>query len=86
VWAASGPLSYWNGATRPVGAILAFLLVEQARGLLPASFGFAAGAMLALLAAEIVPAAFTRGTWRRAIAGTLAGAALMLALSAALGV
>ncbi|MDX6668885.1 MAG: hypothetical protein QOK04_2265 [Solirubrobacteraceae bacterium] len=42
--------------------------------------------MLALLAAEIVPAAFTRGTWRRAIAGTLAGAAVMLALRAVLGV
>jgi ZIP family zinc transporter len=75
-----------TSAPQPVGAVLAFLLVEQVRGLLPASFGFAAGAMLALLAAEIVPAAFTRGTWRRAIAGTLAGAALMLVLSAVLGV
>jgi len=71
---------------QPVGALLAYFLVEQVESLLPVSFGFAAGAMLALIAAEMGPAAFRRGTWRSAAAGTAAGAAAMLALSALLGV
>jgi len=71
---------------QPIGAVGAFLLVEQVSRLLPFSFAFAAGAMLALVAVEMVPAAFTRSTWRGAALGTLAGAAVMLALSALLGV
>ena len=47
-----------TSAPQPVGAVLAFLAVEQISGLLPFSFAFAAGAMLALVAVEIVPQAF----------------------------
>lgn len=65
---------------------MAFVLVEQISGLLALSFAFAAGAMLLLVAIELVPKAFTTSTWRTAGTGALAGAALMLALSAALGV
>ncbi len=75
-----------TSAPQPVGAVVAFVLVEQVEGLLSLSFAFAAGAMLALIAVELVPQAFTRRTWRGAAAGTAAGALLMLALSAALGV
>ena len=50
-----------TSAPQPVGAVLAFLVVEQVQGLLPASFAFAAGAMLALVAFELVPQAFGRG-------------------------
>lgn len=75
-----------TSAPQPAGALVAFVLVEQISGLLAVSFAFAAGAMLLLVAVELVPKAFTRGTWRMAGAGALAGAALMLALSAALGV
>jgi ZIP family zinc transporter len=75
-----------TSAPQPFGAVAAYLLVEQIDGLLPVSFAFAAGAMLSLIAVEIVPHAFQRTTWRDATAGTVAGAALMLALSAALGV
>ena len=71
---------------QPVGAVVAFVLVEEISSLLPVSFAFAAGAMLALIAVELVPQAFRRATWRMASAGTLAGAAMMLALSAVLGV
>ena len=71
---------------QPVGAVVAYLLVEEVSALLPASFAFAAGAMLALIVVELIPQAFTRATWRSAAAGALAGAALMLALSALLGV
>lgn len=75
-----------TSAPQPFGAVAAFLLVEQIEGLLPVSFAFAAGAMLALVVLELVPQAFTRRTWRMALAGAAAGAALMLALSAVIGV
>ena len=71
---------------QPVGAVAAYVLVEEVQGLLPVSFAFAAGAMLALIAVELVPQAFTRATWRSALAGAAAGAGMMLVLSAALGV
>ena len=75
-----------TSAPQPVGAVLAYLLVEEFEALLPVSFAFAAGAMLALVLLELVPQAFTRATWRMALAGTLTGAAVMLALSALIGV
>jgi zinc transporter, ZIP family len=71
---------------QPLGAVVAYLLVEQIQALLPFSFAFAAGAMLALVVLELVPQAFSRRTWRAALAGALIGAAAMLALSAAVGV
>jgi len=80
-WAAVG-----TSAPQPVGALIAFALVEEIQSLLPISFGFAAGAMLALVVIELVPVAFRRSTWRGATAGTVIGAAVMVALSAMLGV
>jgi ZIP family zinc transporter len=74
-----------TSAPQPVGAVLAFLVVDHVRGLLPASFAFAAGAMLALVAFELVPKAFGRRNIARATAGTLAGAAVMIALAVAVG-
>ena len=75
-----------TSAPQPVGAVLAFLVVEQVQGLLPASFAFAAGAMLALVAFELVPQAFGSGRLLRAGGGTAAGAAAMLLLAALAGV
>jgi len=70
-----------TSAPQPVGAIAAYLLVERIAGLLPISFGFAAGAMLTLVALELVPQAFTRARWLGAGAGTAAGAAVLLVLA-----
>jgi ZIP family zinc transporter len=75
-----------TSAPQPVGAVLAFLVVEHVRGLLPASFAFAAGAMLALVAFELVPQAFRPNHRLGAGAGSLAGAAAMLTLAAIAGV
>jgi ZIP family zinc transporter len=75
-----------TSAPQPVGAILAYLLVEQVDGLLPFSFAFAAGAMLCLVAVELAPEAFRRGSLRLSLAGTAGGALVMLALAAVLGV
>jgi zinc transporter, ZIP family len=80
-WAAVG-----TSVPQPVGALVAYLLVEQVRALLPVSLAFAAGAMLALVLVELMPQAFRPATWRSALAGTVAGGAVMLALSAVLGV
>jgi zinc transporter, ZIP family len=71
---------------QPIGAVLAFLVVEHVHGLLPASFAFAAGAMLALVAFELVPQAFGPSSWMRAGVGGFAGAAAMIALAAIAGV
>ena len=75
-----------TSAPQPVGAVIAYILVEEIESLLPVSFAFAAGAMLALVALEFVPQAFTTRTWRMAIAGAAGGSVLMLALSAVIGV
>lgn len=72
-----------TSAPQPVGAVVAFLLVERIGGLLPVSFAFAAGAMLALVAFELVPQAFTRRRWIGASAGTAVGAAVVVALAVA---
>jgi zinc transporter, ZIP family len=75
-----------TSAPQPVGAVVSYLLVEHIRRLLPLSFGFAAGAMLAIVAAELAPRAFAAGARRQGAAGSAAGAAVMLALAATLGV
>ena len=70
---------------QPIGALVAYLLVEQISGLLPISFAFAAGAMLALVVIEVAPTAL-RDDRAKAIAGGAVGAGVMLALSWLLGV
>ena len=80
-WAAVG-----TSAPQPIGAVVAYLLVEEVRGLLPVSFAFAAGAMLALVALELLPSAFDSGRLRAAVSGVVAGCAVMLGLSALIGI
>jgi ZIP family zinc transporter len=75
-----------TSAPQPVGALIAFVAVEEISGLLPFSFAFAAGAMLALIVAEVLPAAYAAPGRLRPSAGLAIGAALMLGLSFALGV
>jgi ZIP family zinc transporter len=75
-----------TSAPQPVGAVIAYLAVEQVSGLLPFSFAFAAGAMLSLVIVELVPQAFAPGGRTAAVAGTLAGATVMLLLAAIVGV
>jgi zinc transporter, ZIP family len=75
-----------TSASQPVGAVLAYLLVEQVEGLLPFSFAFAAGAMLCLVTVELAPEAFKPGTRGLALVGTVSGSLLMIGLAALLGV
>ena len=75
-----------TSAPQPFAAVAAFVLVDRVTGLLPFSFAFAAGAMLSLVAVDLVPDAFSRDTWRPAAIGALLGGAAMVALSVALAV
>ena len=75
-----------TSAPQPVGAIVAYLAVEQIAWLLPFSFAFAAGAMLSLVLAELLPQAFAPGGRQAAASGVMAGAGVMLLLAAVLGV
>ena len=76
-----------TSAPQPVGALIAYLAVEEVGGLLPISFAFAAGAMLALIALEMLPSAYARkGARLQPSAGLVAGGLLMLVLSMVLGV
>ncbi len=80
-WAAVG-----TSAPQPVGALIAFVAVEQISSLLPFSFAFAAGAMLALIVVEMLPQAFSGPGRRGPGLGVAGGASLMLILSLLLGV
>jgi zinc transporter, ZIP family len=71
---------------QPVGAVVAFLLVDEIDALLPVSFAFAAGAMLSLVAVDVAPQAWRAGGRRRATAGAIAGAAVMVASAVLLDV
>lgn len=75
-----------TSAPQPVGALVAFFAVEEIGGLLPLSFAFAAGTMLALIAVEMLPSAFAGRGRAGPVAGIAAGAVLMLLLSFLLGV
>lgn len=79
-WAAVG-----TSAPQPVGAVIAYLAVEEVTALLPVSFAFAAGAMLSLIAIEMLPQAYAARRYSPSF-GLLAGAAAMLALDLLLGV
>lgn len=80
-WAAVG-----TSAPQPIGAIAAYLAVEQVNALLPFSFAFAAGAMLSLIVIELLPDAYKGGRWAGPTLGLLGGAAVMMLLDLALGV
>jgi ZIP family zinc transporter len=88
--AGDGPArQFWaavaTSVPQPIGAVIAYALVEEITALLPLSFGFAAGAMLALVALEMAPQGW-RGDPQLASIGAFLGAAGMLGLSAVLGV
>ena len=77
-------LSGATGIVEPVGAFLGVTLVTLATGFLPAAMGWAAGAMLYIVAAELIPAIHANGNTNRAVASLLAGLSAMLFLDIAL--
>jgi len=75
-----------TSAPQPVGALVAYFLVQEVKSLLAFSFSFAAGAMLSLVIVELVPQALRAGHLPSAAMGAAAGAAAMLLLAVVLGV
>jgi len=76
----------FSSLPQPIGAVIAFLFVRIAREFLPIGFGFAAGAMIYLVATEFVPEALAIGAdlpgggRRELVAGVAAGVLAMLPL------
>jgi zinc transporter, ZIP family len=69
-----------TGAVEPPAALAAFALSSQADALLVPGLGFAAGAMLYVIADELIPESHSGGNEREATVALLAGFALMLGL------
>jgi ZIP family zinc transporter len=67
-----------TSAPQPVGAVVAFVAVEEVAGLLPLSFAFAAGAMLSLVVVEVVPRISGPAARPAGATGFAAGAAVMV--------
>ena len=75
-----------TSAPQPLGAAIAYLLVNTVTDLLSYTFGVAAGAMLSLVVSDLGPRALHTGGATRGLLGAGGGAAVMMGLSAALGV
>jgi ZIP family zinc transporter len=69
--------SIFSSLPQPLVAVPAFVFVEHARAILPAGLGFAAGAMTAMVLAELLPDA-RRLAPVRAVYGTALAAGLAM--------
>ncbi|MDS0282152.1 ZIP family metal transporter [Haloarcula onubensis] len=87
----SEPKMVWwavfSSLPQPIGAVIAYYFVTLARQFLPFGFGFAAGAMIYLVATEFVPEALEYGQnlagggKRELLTGVLAGVLAMVPLA-----
>lgn len=74
---------YWgmmSGITAPLGAVLGALTADISAQLLPVALAFAAGAMLYVVAEEVLPEANASGNGHAATLACIAGVALVLTL------
>jgi len=77
----------FSSLPQPIGAVLAFYFVRIAREFLPFGYGFAAGAMIYLVATEFIPEALEMGEglpgkgYRELAGGLVVGGLLMLPLA-----
>jgi ZIP family zinc transporter len=74
-----------TGLVEPPAALAALAAFEVATVLLPAGLAFAAGAMLYVIADELIPESHARGHEREATIALLLGFALMMGLDNAFG-
>jgi len=77
----------FSSLPQPIGAVIAYYFVTLAEQFLPFGFGFAAGAMVYLVATEFVPEAMDRGAGlpgggrREFLGGATAGVLVMVPLA-----
>ncbi len=74
-----------SGIVEPVGGVAAAALVLIARPILPYALAFAAGAMVYVVAEELIPEAERKGNVDIATMGLIAGFTIMMILDVALG-
>ena len=81
--------SLWYGQlsafVEPIAAVLGALLVISMKVILPYALAFAAGAMIFVVAEELIPESQRQGNTHLATAGVIAGFAIMMTLEVVLG-
>lgn len=78
-------ISLLTGLVEPIGGAVGAGIVSLAQSLLPWGMAFAAGAMLFVIADEIIPETQVKGVAQEGTVGVMVGFALMMVLDIALG-
>ena len=84
VWKCAG-WAIFTSVPQPVFAVPAFLLVSLFKPLLPLGLGFAGGAMIFLVASELMPGSIANCTKSETAWGFMVGLVLMLLFTSGLG-
>jgi ZIP family zinc transporter len=74
-----------SGVVEPIAGVLGAALVLSMQAILPYALSFAAGAMIFVVAEELIPEAYHAGNDHIATTGILLGFALMMSLDVGLG-
>jgi ZIP family zinc transporter len=81
--------SFWigqaSGIVEPIAGVLGAALVASMTALLPYALAFAAGAMIFVVAEELIPEAYSHGSDHIATAGIMFGFTLMMIMDVGLG-
>jgi ZIP family zinc transporter len=81
--------SFWigqaSGLVEPVAGVLGAALILSMQAILPYALSFAAGAMIFVVAEELIPEAYKEGNDHIATSGIMAGFALMMMMDIGLG-
>ena len=75
----------YSGLVEPIAGVLGAWWVLSMRAVLPYALAFAAGAMIFVVAEDLIPEAESEGNAHLATAGVMLGFAIMMALDVALG-
>jgi ZIP family zinc transporter len=81
--------SFWigqaSGIVEPIAGVLGAALVLSMQAMLPYALAFAAGAMIFVVAEELIPEAYAEGNDHIATSGIMLGFALMMMMDVGLG-
>jgi ZIP family zinc transporter len=74
-----------SGIVEPIAGVLGAVLVLSMQAILPYALSFAAGAMIFVVAEELIPEAYREGNDHIATTGIMLGFAIMMAMDVGLG-